>query len=111
MQRRKGSVFDVLGVWYRLEIYTRRFILSREHLGFITSYEGKTGDIIKAEYRVEAGYWGETTHSLLIWEGVKAHNFAPELTSVEKEWLVDEIFDFLDFLETLRRLDRLIDES
>jgi len=47
----------------------------------------------------------------LIWEGIKAISFTPELTSVEKEWLADEILDFLDFLETLKRLDKLIDES
>lgn len=107
----QGGMFDFLGVWHRLEIDTQRFIISIDYLDSITSYEGKTKDIIKAECRLEAGYWGETTHSLLIWEGIRAHSFAPKLTSVEKEWLADEILDFLSFLETSRRLDKLIDES
>lgn len=107
---RNLNLFDVLKPWCRLEVYSRQFVISRGRIGFHTSYEGETSAIVKAELRIESSFWGEAKHSLLIWEGVTAHTFAPELTSVEKEWLVDEISDFLQYLETLRRLERLIEE-
>lgn len=107
-----ATLRDLFNRWHRLEIYPRQFTISRGYIGFQNAlYEGKTRELIKAELRVDAGFWGETKHSLLLWEGVTAHNFASELTSVEKEWLADEINDFLNDLEVLRRLEKLIDES
>lgn len=107
----RHNLLDVFKTWHRLEISPQHFSISRGNNGFhIYSHEGKTSDLIKAELRIESGLWGETKYTLLIWEGVTAHTFAPELTSVEKEWLVDEISDFLQYLETLQRLERLIEE-
>lgn len=107
----RHNLLDVFKAWYRLEISPQHFSISRGNNGFhLYSHAGKTSDLIKAELRIESDIWGATKHTLLIWEGVTAHTFAPELTSVEKEWLVDEISDFLQYLETLQRLERLIEE-
>lgn len=108
--RQKISPWDVFGWWYRLEIYTQCFAIHKGWLGLQRSHEGKTNDLIKAEVRVESGLWGDAKDSLILWEGVTAHNFAPELTSVEKEWLANEIVEFLDELRLFRDLNQRLNE-
>lgn len=106
-----STKYCFFGTWSRLEIYPQRFVIIRGSLVSCGTYEGKTSDIIKAEFRVESNLFGETISSLLIWEGVTAHTFAAELTSVEKEWLADEISDFLGYMKLIQNLEKLIDES
>lgn len=108
LDERKGGLFDFLGEWHRLEINSQRFVIAKGRLGFNTSHEGWTKDIIKAELKVGLDLPGKTNYTLLIWEDVKAHTFAPALTDVEKEWLVEEISDFLEYARILQGLDNLI---
>lgn len=107
-----GSVWDVLRPWSQLEINPYKFTITRGCLGLQrSSHMGLTKDLIKAEFRQETNIWRETKTHLLIWEGVTAHPFGQELTSVEQEWLAEEITDFLGHLRLLQRLEQLIDEG
>lgn len=107
-----GNFWDVLRFWSQLEIAPHKFTLTKGRLGLqYSSYAGLTKDLIKAEFSKESNIWGETKNHLLIWEGVIAHTFGEDLTSVEQEWLAEEITDFLGYLRLLQRLEKLIDES
>ena len=106
---KKANMFDVFGRWHQLDINTQRFLISTRRLGFHSMYEGKTPDVIKAELAVDPSLSGSARCSVLLWEGVTAHEFAPELTDVEKEWIINEIMDFFEYLRTLRNLEKMLD--
>lgn len=66
-------------------------------LGNLWSYkvDGKTKDILSVGVIIEAEQNGQPITTCCIKEGIKSHTFGAGLELIEKEWLVQEINDFL----------------
>jgi len=82
-----GVVYAFVGRSY-LEIDSSSFYVGWKCLCFGAQVQGKTADI----QRIEIG----SEHTPTIREKKRKHEFAAEVTRVEKDWLVAEVSDFLE---------------
>eukprot|EP01018_Ginkgo_biloba_P007894 Gb_26548 [translate_table: standard] len=94
--RLANKAFSSLAISANLDFGSKEFAITWR-LGNFWSYkvEGQTKDILSARVIVEAEQNGQPITTCCIKEGVKSHTFGAGLTSIEKEWLIQEIKDFL----------------
>lgn len=102
-----GSMFFIifspaivtLGSWERIDINREVFAITSSFLGITYRYlQGKTSDIELVDVEVSIHRQKGKTHrsvKLVLWEGIQKHNFGGLLSEFEKQWLADEISDFL----------------
>jgi serine/threonine protein kinase len=80
----------------RVVIGDRTFRIDWDVLGVKRHVQGKTEDLRKIEIKSFYEVNGKPVMSLALNQGIYAHKFGEGLKLVEKEWLLEEINDFLD---------------
>jgi len=84
-----------------LQLGQRRFTLQRSVLSFGTQdVEGKVEDISDVTVQTVLIQNGVRKTAIELREGVKKYKFGAGLSTLEHEWLVSEIRDFLDSTST-----------
>lgn len=85
----------------RLIIGDRSFALDWDTVGIKRHVQGKTQDLGKVELKSAYEVNNQPVMQLILYQGIYSHKFGAGLNRVEKEWLLQEINDFLEIWRSL----------
>ena len=81
-------------IW--LEIKPQVFHITWKLFQFQQRKSGRTENINRIEVTKDINSQGKTIFYCTLWHGVTPYKFGQGLTSVEKDWLAQELFNFID---------------